>query len=89
MNLRNIPIEVISQFNVMGDIIPLKFRMESIDHVWMIARINEILYVTENQFAGIKTLDYGCKVVLEEREQCIELRYHVDQHKWTIRKDLY
>lgn len=88
VDLINKPIEVISQFNVVGGIIPLRIRIEDGDQQLITAKINEIFYANENQYAGIKTLDYGCRVNIGEREQLLELRYHVEAHRWTIRRGI-
>ena len=45
-----------------------------------------VVYKKESVFAGIKTFEYGCKTKLENKEQLIEVRYHVVSHKWTIKK---
>lgn len=88
MDLINKPIEVISQFDTVGGIIPLRMRIEDVDYQLITAKIKEILYANENQYAGVKTLDYGCRVTIGEREQLLELRYHVEAHRWTIRRGL-
>ncbi|MDF2612431.1 MAG: hypothetical protein K0S71_217 [Clostridia bacterium] len=89
MQLQNVPIEAISKFNALGDIVPLKIRLEDDNHQLITASINEIVYAVENNFAGVKTFDYCCKAVIGGREQLLELRYHVANHKWIIRRVLY
>jgi hypothetical protein len=83
------PIETISKFNTVGNIVPLRLRLEDEEHRLITVNITDIIYSTENNFAGVKTFDYGCKVIINEREQLLEIRYHVAAHKWTIRKVLY
>ncbi len=90
MQLSNIPIEAISKCDAEGTIIPLKIRLKDENHNLITAPITSIVCSMENNFAGTKTLDYRCKVMITgEREQLLELRYHVAAHKWTIRKILY
>nr|WP_307993013.1 hypothetical protein [uncultured Niameybacter sp.] len=88
MEFLNLPIEMISKFNALGEIVPLKLRLEDENHEMKIAKVQRILYANENQFAGTKTLDYGCEVKFEEGGKFLELRYHVANHKWTIRRVL-
>lgn len=89
MELKNIPVEIISKFNTVGDIVPLRMRIEDEEHQLVVATITDILYSTENNYAGIKTFDYGCKVTIDERERLLELRYCIASHKWSIRKVVY
>ena len=88
MQLTNIPVETISMCNAVGDIVPLRIRIESDNYQLVTASISEILYTNENNFAGVKTFDYCCRAFIDGREQLLELRYHVANHKWTIRKAL-
>jgi hypothetical protein len=89
VELKNIPVETISKCNTVGDIVPLRIRLEDEDHRLITVNVKDILYSLENNFAGIKTFDYGCQVTIDEREQLLELRYYVASHKWSIRKVLY
>ncbi|WP_070000960.1 hypothetical protein [Cellulosilyticum sp. I15G10I2] len=89
MELKNIPIETISKCNAVGDIVPLRIRLEDETHRLVTADIVQVIYAAEKNFAGLKTFDYGCKVVIDQREQLLELRYYVVSHKWIIRKVLY
>jgi hypothetical protein len=85
MELNNKPIEAISKFNSLGEITPLKIRLENDDQSIITSAINSIIYIKDNNYAGINTIDYGCKICIDDREQLLELRYHVSTHKWTIR----
>ncbi|MHC1747224.1 MAG: hypothetical protein AB9856_02400 [Cellulosilyticaceae bacterium] len=89
MQFNNKPIETICKCNTLGEIIPLRIRLENDEHALVTGNITEIIYVNENNFAGIKTLEYGCKVVMDQVEHLLEIRYCVSVHKWTIRKVLY
>ncbi len=89
MELKNIPVEIISKCNTLGEIVPLRIRLEADQYKRITANITDILYTTENNYAGIKTFEYGCKVMIDEREQLLELRYYVASHKWSIRKVFY
>ena len=82
----NVPIEMISKCSPLGEMVPIKFRMEDDSHQMLTIKVNEIIYKKESQYAGVKTFEYGCRTTLEEKEQLIEVRYHVSTHKWTIKK---
>ncbi len=89
MELKNIPVEIISKCNIVGDIVPLRMRIENEEHQFIVATIIDILYSTENNYAGVKSFDYGCKVTFNEKERLLELRYCILSHKWSIRKVIY
>ena len=86
MSAVNVPVEMISRCSTLGEIIPIKFRMENASHEIIIAKIEEVVYKKESNFAGIRTFEYGCKIKLEGREQLLELSYQVTNHKWVVKK---
>ena len=89
MEVINKPIEVITWFNTMGDIVPLKIRLQDTDYTMITAKIGEILYTNVNKFAGEKTIDFGCKLVMGDSERLLEIRYYVANHKWLLRRRIY
>jgi len=86
MSVVNVPVEMISKCSTLGEMIPIKFRMENTCHEIITAKVNEIVYKKESNFAGVKTFEYGCKINLEGKEQLLELSYQVASHKWVIKK---
>ena len=82
----NKPIEMISCCNTLGEIVPIKFRMESDEHQVIVASIHEVVYKKESHIAGMQTLEYGCKIKIDGREQLVEVSYHVHQHRWLMKK---
>ena len=86
MELRNIPIDVICIIDKMGKLTPLKLRIENEDGSVITTKVNEIVYHKKNKYAGYTTFDYGCKVVIDEIDQLIELRYFVLEHVWKVNK---
>lgn len=82
----NVPIEMIARCSTVGEMQPIKFRVEDETHQMITLKVEEVVYKKESIFAGIKTFEYGCKTKIEDKEQIIEVRYHVATHKWTIKK---
>lgn len=82
----NVPIDMIAMCNSLGEMIPIKFRIEDESHHMLTIRVDEVIYQKESQYAGSKTLEYGCRALLEDRQQLIEVRYHIATHRWTIKK---
>lgn len=80
----NEPIDVISFCNSLGQISPIRMRIENDAHERITVDINEILYRKEIRPSGVKILVYGCKILLYEEERLIELYYHMDTHRWTL-----
>lgn len=80
----NEPVDVISFCNTLGQISPIRIRMENDAHERITADISEILYRKEIRPSGVKIFVYGCRVVLYEQERLIELHYHMDTHRWTL-----
>lgn len=89
MELKNIPVEIISKFNTTGEITPLRLRLENEEHCLVTAHITNILYIKNNNYSGINTIDYGCNLKVEDKEHLVQLRYFVSSHKWTLHKVFY
>jgi hypothetical protein len=88
LQTNNIPVEAISVCNTIGDIRPMRIRLEDDNHQLMILNVNEIIYSKECNLSGIISYRYGCKVHIHGVERLIELMYNVQSHKWTILKIL-
>ena len=82
----NKPIEMISCCNTLGEIVPIKFRLEGDAHQMLVVPIQELVYKSESRKAGIQTFEYGCKINIEDREQLVEVSYQVQNHRWVIKK---
>ena len=82
----NTPVDVICMMDKTGKITPLKIRIENDEGQNVISKIIEVVYSKENNYAGITTIDYGCKVAFDEIPQLIELRYYVSDRIWKLHK---
>jgi hypothetical protein len=80
----NVPIDTISFCNTLGDIKPMRIRIENDVHERVVADIIEIAYRKETKPSGMTILVYGCKLMLYGEERMIELHYHTDTHRWTL-----
>ena len=80
----NIPVEAISVCNTIGDIRPMRIRLEDEEHQLMVLNVEEIIYCKESNLSGIRSFRYGCKVRMHGVERLIELIYNVHSHRWTI-----
>ena len=80
----NIPVEAISVCNTIGDIRPMRIRLEDENHQLISLNVDEIIYCKECNAAGILSYHYACKVHMYGEMRLIELMYHIQSHKWTI-----
>lgn len=80
----NVPVDMISFINTLGEMKPMRIRIENEAHERVTADITEICYRKESRPSGITILTYGCKLMLYGQERMIELHYHTDTHKWTL-----
>lgn len=84
--MNNIPVDVICIFDKTGKVTPLKIRIENNDGSIITTKIDEVVYHRENIYTSFATIDYHCKVVIDEVEQIIGLRYNVHECIWRIIK---
>lgn len=84
MKESNIPVETISVCNTVGDIRPMRIRLEDEDHHLMVLNVEEVIYCKESNLSGILSYRYGCKVHMYGVERLIELMYNVNSHKWSV-----
>lgn len=89
MQFTNIPVEIISKFDTTGEITPLRLRLENEEHALVTAHITNIIYIKNNNYCGISSIDYGCQLKCEDREHLVQLRYFVSSHKWILHKVFY
>ncbi|SHJ56944.1 hypothetical protein [Parasporobacterium paucivorans] len=88
MQNSNIPIEAISLFSTLGDIRPLRIRLEDNEHRLITLNIDEVVYCRESSLLGINTFQYVCRIHLEGHERLVELLYNVASHKWILQRIL-
>ncbi|TCK86757.1 hypothetical protein EDC19_2811 [Natranaerovirga hydrolytica] len=80
------PVDMIAYFNVEGILMPIKFRLESDDKMLKTIKISNVLYHTEEKFAGNLVRTYACNVIIDAFEKPCELKYHVHNCKWFLFK---
>ena len=80
------PVDMIAWFNASGVIMPLKFRLESEDHILQTIKINKILYHKEDKIAGNITITYACLVNINNAQKTCELKYNLNSCKWILFK---
>lgn len=86
MNLIRQPVDMIAWFNVEGVIMPLKFRIETEDHLLKTVKIKDILYHKEEKIAGNLTRIYACTAIVNNIEKFCELKYDLSTCRWLLFK---
>lgn len=84
----NVPIQTIAICSTIGELKPLRFRYENEEHVIQTVDVNEVLSIKESNLAGINSLLYTCKAILDKRECLFILKYNVMTHTWIFYKML-
>lgn len=75
---------VIAVFNPNGQIKPLYFQYKDLGGNRHNIKIESILSVKEEHYAGLPIIVYTCYAIIQnKRIQCI-LRYHIDEHHWEL-----
>lgn len=80
----NIPIQLISCFSTMGDITPIRFRIENEDHSIETIKIERILAHKDVSFNGIKEIQYTCQATIGEQTKLFTIHYNISSHRWRL-----
>lgn len=85
MDIKNIPLQMFHVTSTTGEIRPIQFRRETENHTVQTVKVDEILSIKENNYAGINDFVFTCKSMSEDNiEELYELRYIVKTHKWLL-----
>lgn len=80
------PIEMVATFDTTGELLPIRFRVESEDHTMKVLRVLKILVKHEEKIAGNPIRSYTCLVAINEQERHCEIRYELLTCKWLLYK---
>ncbi|WP_312100207.1 hypothetical protein [Lachnoclostridium sp.] len=80
----NIPVDMISFCSTLGEVKPLRIRLENEAHERVSADIIEIAYRKQIKPSGLTILIYGCRLELFGEIRLAELHYHTDSGRWTL-----
>lgn len=85
------PVDVICQFTKDGKIMPLKFRVRDGGYreykiISYKERFKHLEYRQEfmMDYQLVSEIDYTCKVMEDEEEREIYLRYYIQDMKWVV-----
>jgi len=86
MKIRMRPIEVLVWFQTDREPQPLKFNIESKEGGQVSVKVEQIIGVTENKFAGNPMNVYKCKAEIGGKMRPFELRFEKKTRKWFLYK---
>lgn len=84
MEMLNIPIQLYSACNTVGELTPIWFRFETEEHTIESIRIEKIISHKEQNFCGAAYISFICSAVCDNRMRIFELRYSINTHKWSL-----
>ena len=82
--LRDIPIQLISSCNTLGELTPLRFRYEDAEHQLSTIQIDQILSTKSISYSGIHEIIFTCTAHMNQVAHIFELKYNIAGHKWRI-----
>ena len=79
-------IEVIAWFKENGDIRPLKFRMSDEQSKIKVVKIDQIIAVDKEKYAGNIMYLFKCQSKIDGELKRFEIKYEVETCKWILFK---
>jgi hypothetical protein len=79
-------IEVIAWFKENGEIRPLKFRMSDGQSLTKVIKIDQIIAVDKEKYAGNVMYLFQCQSEIEGELKRFEIKYEVETCKWILFK---
>ena len=83
------PVDVISMCSAIGDILPLRLRMEDEHHQLLRIDIEEIISSKKIQYVGIEAHVFLCTAQVKGRQWLFELKYTIRSHCWCLQRKVY
>ncbi len=87
-DLQNVPIQAITVCSTTGDLTPLRFRYEDVEHQIRAVSVDKVLARKPTTFSGIPCIQYTCSSVSEGSEHLFLLKYNIMQHSWVLMRML-
>lgn len=82
--LENTPIDVNLNCLSDGSMEPRWIQLQNEEHELITLKIKQVVVCKDSQPCGYPVKDFFCKVDLHEKEHFLQLRYHVQGHRWNL-----
>lgn len=89
MDYENLPVQVIVYCDAGGELRPLRFRYEDVQHQVHTVHVDQVTDSRKVEFVGIEAMLYLCKARENGKEHLYELKYTVQTHKWVLFRQIY
>lgn len=83
------PVDVISVCNAVGEIRPLRLRLEQENLETVRIDVEEVLKVTDILHVGVEARIFLCRGKDSGRNRLFELKYTFRSHSWTLLRGIY
>ena len=80
----NVPIQMISCCNTLGDMTPMRFRYEDDEHNIITVQVIDVLSFKEINFSGNTELLYTCTANIYDMQHMFVLKYNIKSHRWLL-----
>lgn len=80
----NIPIQMMAVTDRDGRITPMWFRFEDEEHHVEKVTVEKTISRDECMKVGIREKRFICSVIMGDEQRIMELRYHIENHRWRI-----
>ena len=79
-------IEMIAWTDTKGNINPVRFKLTKEDESSSVIKIDKVISVDKERFAGNNMLVYNCQSVINEVDRIYQLKYEISTCKWMLFK---
>lgn len=80
------PIEMIAWTDTKGNINPVRFKLTKEDESSSVIKIDKVISVDKEKFAGNNMLVYKCQSVINEVDRIYQIKYEISTCKWILFK---
>ena len=84
IDMFHVPVDVVATFNVQGKIKPNFIRLEDEEHALQTYKIERVIFSREENYAGVQALFFCCSIVVGNRSQIANIRFHIKTHQWVL-----
>lgn len=80
----NIPVQMMAVTDRDGKITPMWFRYEDEEHHVEKVSVEKTISRDESMKVGVREKRFICSVIMGDEQRLMELRYHIENHRWRI-----
>jgi hypothetical protein len=85
MKVVALPIDMVAYFTHLGEIRPVRFRLEQNGEIQII-KIQKIISTQREKMAGNQMQIFDCNALIRDELKTFQLKYDIDTTKWILFK---